>query len=109
MPDGAPDTTFDGDGTATIDIGTLSDVVGDAVLQPDGRIVVAGSGLGGFEVVRINRDGSRDGNFGTAGAAAVDFGEVAFGHAVALAPGGRIVVAGQRSVSEDFAVARLLV
>jgi uncharacterized delta-60 repeat protein len=108
MPNGTPDTTFDGDGTATIDISPLSDVVGDAVLQPDARIVVAGSGQGGFEVVRVNRDGSRDGNFGSAGVATVDFGEVAFAHAVALAPGGRIVVAGQRAVSEDFAVARLL-
>ena len=42
MPNGSPDTTFDGDGTATIDFGSLADVANDAVLQPDGRIVVAG-------------------------------------------------------------------
>jgi uncharacterized delta-60 repeat protein len=108
MPNGTPDPTLDGDGTATIDIGALSDVVGDAVLQSGGRIVVVGTGGGGLAVARLNADGSPDGTFGNAGATVVDFGEVAFGNAVALAPGNRIVVAGQRSVSEDFAVARLL-
>ena len=108
MPNGTPDPTFAGDGTATIDVGALSDVVGDAVLRPDSRIVVAGSGGGGFAVVRLNADGSQDGTFGSGGETVVDFGEAAFAHAVALAPRGRIVVAGQRSVSEDFAVARIL-
>ena len=42
MPNGSPDTAFDGDGTATIDFGSLADIANDAVLQPDGKIVVAG-------------------------------------------------------------------
>jgi uncharacterized delta-60 repeat protein len=109
LPNGSPDTTFGGgDGTVAIDIGPLSDVAGDAALQPDGRIVVTGTGGGGLAVARLNADGSPDGTFGAAGETVVDFGQVAFGHAIALAPGGRIVVAGQRSVSEDFAIARLL-
>ena len=33
MPDGSPDPTFDGDGTATIDFGSLADLAGDAVLR----------------------------------------------------------------------------
>jgi uncharacterized delta-60 repeat protein len=108
MPNGSPDPTLDGDGTATIDIGALSDVAGDAVLQSGGRIVVVGTGGGGMAVARLNADGSPDGTFGKAGATVVDFGEVAFGHAVALAPGDRIVVAGQLTGRDDFAVARLL-
>jgi uncharacterized delta-60 repeat protein len=108
LPNGTPDPTLDGDGTATIDIGALSDVAGDAVLQSGGRIVVVGTGGGGMAVVRLNADGSRDGTFGNAGATVVDFGEVAFGHAVALAPGDRIVAAGQLTGRDDFAVARLL-
>jgi uncharacterized delta-60 repeat protein len=108
MANGSPDPTLDGDGTATIDIGALSDVAGDAVLQSGGRIVVVGTGGGGMAVVRLNADGSPDGTFGNAGATVVDFGEVAFGHAVALAPGDRIVVAGQLTGRDDFAVARLL-
>ena len=42
MPNGSLDTTFDGDGTATIDFGSVADIANGAVLQPDGRIVVAG-------------------------------------------------------------------
>jgi uncharacterized delta-60 repeat protein len=101
-PNGSPDTTFDGDGTATIDFGA-----GGAVLQPDGKIVVAGTAQGGIAVARLNANGSPDATFGAAGKATVDFGAATSGNAVALQPNGRIVVAGQRS-GGDFAVARLL-
>jgi uncharacterized delta-60 repeat protein len=107
-PNGSPDTTFDGDGTATIDFGSFSDIANDAVLQPDGRIVVAGSADGGFAVARINGNGTPDLAFGAGGKATVDFGVATFGFAVALQPNGRIVVAGQRTGGDDFAVARLL-
>jgi uncharacterized delta-60 repeat protein len=109
--DGSPDTTFDGDGTATIDFDSLADVANDVVLQPDGKIVVAGSlaaVAGDFAVARLNANGSPDATFGTAGKATIDFGPAAFGNAVALQPNGRIVVAGQRTGNDDFAVARLL-
>ncbi|MGH2947364.1 MAG: hypothetical protein ACRDPC_14120 [Solirubrobacteraceae bacterium] len=108
---GSLDTTFDGDGTATIDVGSASDIANDAVLQPDGKIVVAGSMqalAGDFAVGRLNADGSPDTTFGTAGKATVDFGAAAFGNAVALQRNRRIVVAGQRTGNDDFAVARLL-
>ena len=109
-PNGSPDTTFDGDGTATIDFGSLADVANDAVRQPDGRIVVAGSTQADEDVAvaRLNPDGSPDATFGAAGKATVDFGVATFGHAVALQQNGRIVVAGQRTGGDDFAVARLL-
>ena len=107
---GSLDTTFDGDGTATIDFGTLSDVAGDAAVQPDGKIVVAGSTQADEDVAigRLNANGSPDTTFGAAGKAKVDFGVATFGHAVALQPNGRIVVAGERTGGNDFAVARLL-
>jgi uncharacterized delta-60 repeat protein len=111
MPDGSPDTTFDADGTATIDFAPGSaDAADDAVLQGDGRIVVAGSKQtgGDIAVARLNADGSPDATFGAAGKATVDFGTPTFGHAVALQANGRIVVAGQRTGGDDFAVARLL-
>ena len=109
-PNGSPDATFDGDGTATIDFGSLSDLADDAVLQPDGKIVVAGSTQADEDVAvaRLNADGSPDATFGAAGKATVDFGVATFGNAVALQPNGRIVVAGQRTGGDDFAVARLL-
>jgi len=101
-PNGSPDTTFNGDGTATIDFGASG-----AVLQPDGKIVIAGTAQAGVAVARLNANGSPDATFGAAGKAAVDFGAATSGNAVALQPNGRIVVAGQRS-GGDFAVARLL-
>lgn len=108
---GSPDTTFDGDGTALIDIGLGVDTTGAAILQGDGKIVVAGSMAavaGDFAVARLNGNGSPDTGFGAAGKTTIDFGPAAFGNAVALQPNGRIVVAGQRTSSDDFAVARLL-
>jgi uncharacterized delta-60 repeat protein len=109
-PDGSPDPTFDGDGTATIDFGSLADLANGAVLQPDGRIVVAGytQAAEDVAVARIHADGSPDATFGAAGKATVDFGVATFGNAVALQRNGRIVVVGQRTGGDDFAVARLL-
>ena len=110
QPNGAPDTTFDGDGTVSIDFGSLADLAADAVLQPDGKIVVAGYTQADEDVAvaRVNANGSLDSAFGTAGRATVDFGVATFGNAVARQPNARIVVAGQRTGGDDFAVARLL-
>jgi uncharacterized delta-60 repeat protein len=109
QPNGAPDPTFDGDGTATIDFGSLADLAAGAALQADGKIVVAGYKQDGEDVAvaRLNANGSPDATFGTAGKATVDFGIATFGNAVALAPSRRIVVAGQKTGNDDFAVARL--
>ena len=49
MPSGAPDPTFDGDGRRTLGMGP-SDVARALVVQPDGRIVVAG--MGGLAIVK---------------------------------------------------------
>jgi uncharacterized delta-60 repeat protein len=110
-PDGSPDTTFDGDGTATIDFGTLADIANDAVLQGDGRIVVTGytqQAVSSPAIARLNANGSPDATFGAAGKATVDFGVATFAQAVALQPNGRIVIAGQMTGVDDFALARLL-
>jgi uncharacterized delta-60 repeat protein len=109
-PDGSPDATFGTAGTATIDVGSLADLAAGAALQADGRIVVAGytQSAEDVAVVRLNANGSPDATFGANGRATVDFGAATFGNAVALAPSKRIVVAGQKTGNDDFAVARLL-
>jgi uncharacterized delta-60 repeat protein len=108
-PDGSPDATFGSGGTATVDFGSLADLLGGAVQQPDGKIVIAGYTQASEDVAvaRLNANGSPDATFGVGGKATVDFGVATFGFAVARAPNGRIVVAGQKTGGDDFAVARL--
>jgi len=108
-PDGSLDTTFGSAGTATVDFGSLADILGGAVLQPDGKIVLAGYTQASEDVAvaRLDANGALDATFGTGGKATVEFGTATFGNAVALAPNGRIVVAGQKTGADDFAVARL--
>ena len=109
-PDGSLDATFGGGGTTTVAFGSLANPLGGAARRPDGKIVIAGYTQDGEDVAvaRLNADGSLDATFGAAGKATVDFGVATFGNAVALAPNGRIVVAGQKTGGDDFAVARLL-
>jgi uncharacterized delta-60 repeat protein len=109
-PDGSLDATFGSAGTTTVAFGSLANPLGGAARQPDGKIVIAGYTQDGEDVAvaRLNTNGSLDATFGTGGKATVDFGVATFGNAVALAPNGRIVVAGQKTGGDDFAVARLL-
>jgi uncharacterized delta-60 repeat protein len=109
-PNGSIDTSFGTGGTATIDFGTLDDIAGGAALQPDGKIVVAGYTQASEDVAvaRLNPNGTPDPSFGTGGKATVDFGAATFGFAVALQSNRRIVVAGQKTGNDDFAMARLV-
>jgi len=107
-PNGTPDPTLGGDGTATVDFGSDDDLCNAMTLQPDGKIVLAGYIAGGIvAVARLNSDGSPDGTFSTDGRATIDFGDATFGNAVALQSNGRIVVAGDLTAGDRFAVARL--
>jgi uncharacterized delta-60 repeat protein len=118
--DGTPDTGFGVNGLVATDYLGFDDAAYDMVLQPDGRIVVAGiRGTGvdvtEFIVARYLPDGSLDTGFGTAGVAAVDFGgpsAVATGLVRQL--DGKLVVVGFTDIgaggepTRDVAVARLL-
>ena len=103
---GALDNSFDRDGTRTIDHGG-NDVASGLLVQPDGRIVVAGAGGAGadVEVTRLNPDGSSDASFDGDGTIGIDFGGYDFGSAAALQANGKIVVAG--GAGADAAVVRL--
>jgi uncharacterized delta-60 repeat protein len=89
----------------------------DAIVQPNGKIVVVGGATGAnstfdFLVQRYNADGSLDPDFGNLGKATLAISprsEVA--HAVVLQPDGKIVVAGyiqQASGYADYCLVRLL-
>jgi uncharacterized delta-60 repeat protein len=109
-PNGSLDTAFGTGGTTTIDVGGMADLAAGAALQPDGRIVVAGytQATEDIAVARLTPNGALDPTFGAGGKATVDFGAATFGFAVALTPNRRIVVAGQKTGNDDFAVARLI-
>jgi uncharacterized delta-60 repeat protein len=114
--DGTLDPTFDGDGRVVTDFGAF-DLGEDVVLQPDGKIVVAGTSIvddlpgGPWALARYNPDGSLDPTFGSGGKVLTDFGAPSNVAAVALMTDGRIVAAGDTSLlddSYDVALARYL-
>jgi uncharacterized delta-60 repeat protein len=105
--------TFDlsfkgGDGIASTDISGFFDGAEAVGIQPDGKIVVAGSAqnsTGGFDfaVVRYLTDGTLDTLFGGDGIVTTDIrgNPDERGHAVAIQPDGKIVVAGQTDNATD--------
>lgn len=111
LPNGSLDTTFSGDGMVTADFGGTE--FGNAVaVQPDGKILAAGSGGAGFALLRYNANGSPDTGFGTGGRTSVNFpGDGGTASAMALQQNGKIVLAGRAddpnsSEANDFGLAR---
>jgi len=111
--DGSLDSNFGSNGRVTTDFFNDKDVLHAVVIQPDGRIVAAGSalrtGMGSqFAVARYNPDGGLDMSFGASGRATTSFSgdDAAFG--VAVTPGGKIVAVGTSSIqtSPKFALVR---
>jgi uncharacterized delta-60 repeat protein len=78
-------------------------------LQQGGKLIVAGSVIGGhgraFAVHSYSPDGGVDSSFGNSGKVFTDFGSPAVANALAVQANGKIVVAGSRRFN-DFAVAR---
>ena len=107
LPNGTLDTSFGGgDGKVTTDFPGLAAVASSVVVQPDGKIVVAGGAfplftfLGDIALVRYNPDGSLDTGFGNGGIVGTSFpGQGAYAFDIALLPDGKIVVAGTHFVA----------
>jgi uncharacterized delta-60 repeat protein len=109
LPGGAPDNSFSGDGKATVDFGGSNDSAAAVALQPDGKIVVAGTtNAGGFLVARLLPSGGLDDSFAGDGKSLVDFG-AGGDSAIALQPDGKILLAGNAGPSgaSDLGIARL--
>ncbi|MCJ7509854.1 MAG: peptidoglycan DD-metalloendopeptidase family protein [Dehalococcoidia bacterium] len=110
-PDGTLDASFDGDGKVTTTIGTVTDRP-DLALQPNGKIVTAGTCVSGthkFCLVRYNSDGSLDAAFGDGGKVETAVGsEDSYAYGVAVQGDGRIVAAGYCTNPTDFCLARYL-
>ena len=98
--DGQLDAGFGNGGAvfvAASGLGPLQDIA----IQPDGRIVVVGSGplgLGSFSIGRLDANGNFDPTFGVGGVVTTDLGASSSAYSVALQPDGKIVAGGTGSV-----------
>lgn len=95
--DGSLDTTFSGDGKASFSMGNGG--ARDLAIQPDGKIVLAGSGNSNFRAIRLDPDGTADPSFGIRGKISISLGEVDFASGVAVMPNGKIVLGGSAQPS----------
>jgi uncharacterized delta-60 repeat protein len=98
---GSRDPSFDADGLVRTEFGSFAQARGVA-LQGDGKIVVAGAGVGGGILARYDRAGRLDPSFGSGGKVTIVTPVEA--NAVAIQDDGEIVVAGAGGVG--FALAR---
>lgn len=117
--DGTLDSTFGSGGKVTSNVESNISVA-DAVLQADGKILVAGEAPSNdFGVIRYNSNGTLDTTFGNNGKVTTDFGSgntltspfdgYDRGSAIILQPDGKFVVLGTTnyfSNTRDFALAR---
>lgn len=117
------DASFGTNGKVTTDFSGKRDQGFTLVVQPDGKIVVAGSSINStgnadFALARYNSDGSLDSTFGTGGKVTTDFGGNDQAAGVALQSDGKIVAVGGTCANSqlgctsftgsgyDFAIAR---
>ena len=107
--DGTPDPSFDGDGRVITPL-IGSDRGGDVALQPDGKIVIAGSSGGGSAMIRYNSDGSFDTAFGGNGNGITFTPFIAypgFRNPVAIQADGKVIVGGLlEQLNRNLAIAR---
>ena len=111
------DTSFGGTGQVTTDFGgNRANRAAAVALQPDRKIVVAGSAVNSgntsdFAVARYTPNGTLDRSFSENGTVTTTFGYQEYATSVALQPDGKIVVAGYaQTVSgrQAFALVRYL-
>jgi uncharacterized delta-60 repeat protein len=107
------DVRFGTNGKVVTPVSSSDDIPNAIVLQPDGKIIVAGASSNGvdhgFALARYNTDGSLDTSFNSTGKVITPIGsETSGAQAIALQPNGKIVVAGysHNGMNFDFALAR---
>src|SRR4029078_1551936 len=112
---GAPDTSFSGDGKATIDLGSGAVIAAaDVAVQSDGKTVVVGTHTFGnvslFMISRFNLDGTLDTSFGglKTGSVFLRVGTRNFDAAncVAIQGDGKILVAGTSDLSNSIEIGK---
>lgn len=99
LPSGELDTSFDGDGVAQIDLGGLNEWATALLIEPSGRIVIAGGAEEGIALARLLPSGQLDTAFSGDGwlVKQVSHSDTAYG--IARQPNGQILVVGTSLVS----------
>jgi uncharacterized delta-60 repeat protein len=108
---GTLDSTFNGDGKATVNFGPGFDAARGVALQTDGKIVAAGhTNFDRFALTRLSSNGTLDTTFSTDGKVTTNFSVTTdFATGVAVQANGKIVAAGAAQITEftgTFALAR---
>jgi len=101
------DNSFDKDGKVVTSIpGNLAMSADDLLFQPDGKIVIAGTGNGHFAMQRFLPTGAADTSFGVDGNSFVitDFGKPSGADHIHRNGDGSLIVAG--TVNQQFAIAK---
>ncbi len=116
LPDGTLDTTFGtSNGKTTVNFGgSLDDFASAMFVQPDGKIVLAGTvqsgGNNNFAIARFDANGIPDTTLNGVGRTTVDFaGQNDAGFSVVVQADGKILVGGAASsgTNDDFGIVRL--
>ena len=109
--DGTLDSSF---GKQTFNFGGVSDKAFAVTLQPDGKVLVAGStttagGVTSIAIARLNTNGSFDTTFNGSGQQIINFGGNDAAYGVALNSKGDILLAGSTDTpANDFLVTELV-
>jgi uncharacterized delta-60 repeat protein len=113
LQNGAVDTTFNGTGYFEFFFGTIFGRATCIKIQPDGKIIVAGTSGNAsenFAMIRINANGTLDTSFGTGGKVQTTFFNVeSVAESIAIQPDGKIVLGGWTTNTPngyDFALSR---
>src|SRR6266513_498901 len=111
-PDGSLDATFGNGGLVVNDFGQgLESYALEVIIQPDGKIIIAGESSYEFLVARYNSNGTLDTTFSGDGFVLVNFSSNwDHGRDAVLQPDGKIILVGIAEVNtpyDSFAVARV--
>lgn len=111
-PDGSLDATFGNGGTVENNFGQgLESYALELIIQPDGKLVIAGESAYEFLVARYNSNGTLDTTFGNGGFAEVNFSSNwDHGRDAVLQADGKIILVGIAEINtpyDSFAVARV--